>query len=131
MYSMWLTTAPSPIRRSTTERAIQAAIDAVHASGGGVVVLDAGIYGVAGHPTSVGSIHLKDNVFLKGAGMGETTLRVVDGWDGKITGIVRTERDATSNYGLADLTLDWQPREHDRQDRRLLLWWDSWWHHHR
>ena len=71
-----------------------------------MVVLDAGTYGVAGHPTSVGSIHLKDNVFLKGAGMGETTLRVVDGWDGKITGIVRTQRDATSNYGLADLTLD-------------------------
>ena len=87
--------------------AIQAAIDAAHADGGGVVVLDAGVYGVAGKPKSVGSVHLKDNVFLKGAGIGETALRVIDGWDGKLTGIVRTPwGEATKNYGLADLTLD-------------------------
>ena len=87
--------------------AIQAAIDAAHDAGGGVVVLDAGIYGVAGTADDVGAIQLKDNVFLKGAGMGETSLRVVDGWDGTLTGIVRTPwGEATVNYGLADLTLD-------------------------
>lgn len=87
--------------------AIQAAIDAAHAAGGGVVRLGEGTFGLAGHIGGYGSLKLRDNTFLKGAGMGRTVLRVIDGWSGTITGIVRTPwGEATKNYGLADLTLD-------------------------
>ncbi len=87
--------------------AIQAAIDAAHAAGGGIVYLPAGVYGVAGDPDGQGAIKLLDNVFLKGDGIGETVVRVVDGFSGDITGIVRSPRDdMTTNYGLADLTID-------------------------
>ncbi|MEO1694453.1 MAG: right-handed parallel beta-helix repeat-containing protein [Pseudomonadota bacterium] len=86
--------------------AIQAAIDAAHDAGGGVVMLDVGVFGVGASPKN-GSLVLKDNVFLQGAGIGETVLRVVDGSSDKITGIVRTASgEPTKNYGLADLTLD-------------------------
>ncbi|MEL6374270.1 MAG: right-handed parallel beta-helix repeat-containing protein [Pseudomonadota bacterium] len=87
--------------------AIQAAIDAAHEAGGGLVVLEAGVYGVAANPGGLGAVHLKSNVFLQGAGMGETSLRIVDGSTDKVTGIVRTlPHEATVNYGLADITLD-------------------------
>ncbi len=86
---------------------IQAAIDAAHAAGGGMVYIPPGTYGVAGAPDDTGGIYVLSNVFLKGAGMGESILRVVDGWDGTLTGIVRTPfAEATTNYGVADLTLD-------------------------
>lgn len=87
--------------------AIQSAIDAAHAMGGGTVYLPAGVYGLGGHPSSNGSLILQSNVFLMGDGMGETVLRVVDGSTDRITGIVRTPHgEATTNYGIADLTLD-------------------------
>lgn len=87
--------------------ALQAAIDAAHAQGGGVVLLEPGIYGIAGVAGRPGALHLKGNTFLKGAGMGVTVLRVRDSWEGKLTGIVRTPwGEPTRNYGLADLTLD-------------------------
>lgn len=87
--------------------AIQSAIDAAHAAGGGTVYLPAGVYGVLGHPTETGAIYLHSNVFLMGDGMGETVLRVIDGSTDRITGIVRTAPgEATTNYGVADLTLD-------------------------
>jgi hypothetical protein len=87
--------------------ALQAAIDAAHAQGGGVVLLEPGTYGIAGAAGRPGALHLKSNTFLKGAGMGVTVLRVLDSWDGKLTGIVRTPwGEPTGNYGLADLTLD-------------------------
>lgn len=86
---------------------IQAAIDAAHAAGGGIVYVPPGTYGVGAADGHNGSVLLQSNVFLKGAGMGETTLRVVDGNDQKITGIVRSPYgEATVNYGAADLTLD-------------------------
>lgn len=87
--------------------AIQSAIDAAHAAGGGTVYVPAGVYGVLVHPTGNGSIYLHSNVFLIGDGIGETVLRVMDGSSDRITGIVRTPSgEATTNYGLADLTLD-------------------------
>ena len=86
---------------------IQAAIDAAHAAGGGIVYIPPGTYGVAAAEDHNGSVLLQSNVFLKGAGMGETTLRVVDGNNQKITGIVRSPYgEATVNYGAADFTLD-------------------------
>lgn len=87
--------------------AIQAAIDAAHAAGGGVVYVPAGTWGIAMEPGGYGGVILKDNVFLKGDGMGETVLRLVDGSTADVTGIVRSEwAVSTSNWGVADLTID-------------------------
>jgi len=86
---------------------IQAAIDAAAKAGGGIVFIPPGTYGIASHPDGYGAIHLHSNVFLKGAGMGETTLRLVDGHEGDVTGLVRSPwNEGVTNYGLADLTLD-------------------------
>jgi Ca2+-binding RTX toxin-like protein len=86
---------------------IQAAIDAAHAAGGGIVYIPPGTYGLGVHADGYGSLHLLDNVFLKGAGMGETNLRLMDGIDETITGIVRSPWAAvTTNWGIADLSID-------------------------
>jgi Ca2+-binding RTX toxin-like protein len=86
---------------------IQAAIDAAHAAGGGVVYIPPGTWGIAASPEGYGSLHLRDNVFLKGAGMGASVLRLVDGSTDDITGLVRSEWGAgTTNWGLADITID-------------------------
>ncbi|MEM6495902.1 MAG: glycosyl hydrolase family 28-related protein, partial [Pseudomonadota bacterium] len=86
---------------------IQAAIDAAHAAGGGVVYVPPGIFGVTAADGHNGAVLLQSNVFLKGAGMGESTFRVMDGNDQKITGVVRSPfGEATVNYGAADLTID-------------------------
>lgn len=86
---------------------IQAAIDAAHAAGGGIVYIPSGVYGIAASPDGDGSIQVKSNVFLKGDGMGETVLRLVDGSAGTITGLVRSPADVgTDNWGVADLSLD-------------------------
>ncbi|SFX65137.1 glycosyl hydrolase family 28-related protein [Azotobacter vinelandii] len=88
--------------------AIQAAIDAAHAAGGGTVYLPPGEYRVsaAGEPSD-GCLTLRDNVYLAGAGMGQTVIKLVDGSAQKITGIVRSPfGEETSNFGMRDLTLD-------------------------
>ncbi|MFB8830393.1 glycosyl hydrolase family 28-related protein [Azotobacter sp. CWF10] len=88
--------------------AIQAAIDAAHASGGGTVHLPPGEYRVsaAGVPSD-GCLMLKDGVYLAGAGMGQTVIKLVDGSGQKITGMVRSANgEETSNFGMRDLTLD-------------------------
>lgn len=89
--------------------AIQAAVSAASAAGGGVVFVPPGTYGVTGSPTlgGNGAIYLADNVFLMGSGMGQTTLRVMDGWNGPLTGIVRALPGIEKhNYGVSDITLD-------------------------
>jgi Ca2+-binding RTX toxin-like protein len=87
--------------------AIQAAVDAAHAAGGGIVYLPPGVWGVGVSADGYGSVHLADNVFLQGAGMGLSTLRLMDGTDGTVTGIVRTPwGETTTNCGVADLTID-------------------------
>lgn len=93
---------------------IQAAIDAAHAAGGGVVYLPPGHYYVGTEPDIDGSINLKDNVFLKGAGMeydnatGQaTTISLISTCTSPVAGIVRSPWGGfTQNYGLADVTLD-------------------------
>jgi parallel beta-helix repeat protein len=86
---------------------IQAAIDAAHEAGGGLVYIPPGVWGITASPDGYGSIHLQDNVFLKGAGMGVSTLRLVDGSSDDITGLVRSEWGVeTSNWGIADFTID-------------------------
>jgi hypothetical protein len=87
--------------------AIQGAIDAAHAAGGGIVYIPAGTYGIGKNPDEPGGLQLRSNVFLKGDGMGETVLRVLDSNTVKFTGIVRSPHgEATVNYGVADITLD-------------------------
>lgn len=86
---------------------IQAAIDAAAEAGGGVVYIPPGVWGVEVNPDGYGSIHLADNVFLKGAGMGASTVRLMDGSSVDVTGIVRTTwGDTTANSGIADLSID-------------------------
>ncbi|MGE3918750.1 MAG: right-handed parallel beta-helix repeat-containing protein, partial [Hyphomicrobiaceae bacterium] len=87
--------------------AIQAAIQAAHDAGGGIVYIPEGVWGIAASPDGYGSVHLLDNVFLKGAGMGASTLRLVDGSTGDVTGLVRSQWGIeTSNWGIADFTID-------------------------
>jgi hypothetical protein len=88
--------------------AINNAINAANAAGGGTVYLPAGTYYVTGTGTaSDGCISLKSNVTLKGDGMGVTTIKVVDGNTQAITGVVRTPSgEKTSNVTIMDLTID-------------------------
>ena len=95
--------------------AIQAAVQAAHDAGGGIVYVPTGTYGIGAAfksdgvtpDPSAGGIKLLDNVFLKGDGIGASSLRVMDGEDQAITGIVRSASGViTNNFGLADLTLD-------------------------
>ena len=88
--------------------AIQAAIDAAAAAGGGTVQIPAGVYRVSGgEEASDGCLMLKSNVYLQGAGMGETVIKVVDGSDQKITGVIRSAYgEETHDFGVSDLTID-------------------------
>ena len=86
---------------------IQAAIDAAHAAGGGLVYVPAGVWGIAVGADGDGGIQVRSNVYLMGAGMGATTLRLVDGSADTINGLVRTPDEIESfNLGVADLTID-------------------------
>jgi parallel beta-helix repeat protein len=88
--------------------AIQTAINAAAAAGGGQVYMPTGVYRVSGgEEASDGCLMLKDNVYLYGDGMGQTVVKVVDGWDQKITGVIRSAYgEETSNFGVSDLTID-------------------------
>ncbi|HEX8594626.1 MAG TPA: glycosyl hydrolase family 28-related protein [Pseudomonas sp.] len=88
--------------------AIQATIDAAAAAGGGTVEMSAGTYVVsAGEEPSDGCLMLKSNVTLSGAGMGETVIKLEDGSDTKVTGIVRSAYgEETHDFGMNNLTLD-------------------------
>lgn len=88
--------------------AIQAAIDAAAAAGGGQVYVPAGTYIVSGgEEPSDGCLMLKSNVHLYGDGMGETTIKVADGSDTKITGIIRSAYgEETHDFGISQLTID-------------------------
>ena len=88
--------------------AIQACVDAAHAAGGGTVVFPAGTFIVSGQsdPT-LGCILLYDNIVVAGAGMGQTTIKLQDGWNGPVTGMFRDPYNAgTSNITVHDLTID-------------------------
>ncbi|MBE7189984.1 glycosyl hydrolase family 28-related protein, partial [Jatrophihabitans endophyticus] len=92
--------------------AINAAIQACHDAGGGTVYIPKGVYLVTGDHTnpSVGAIELLSNVNLVGAGMGQTVLKLVDDFNDRINGIVRTTLgqpgETVENVGLSDLTID-------------------------
>ncbi|MBL8583715.1 MAG: right-handed parallel beta-helix repeat-containing protein [Rhizobiaceae bacterium] len=88
--------------------AIQRALDAAEAAGGGVVVLSKGTFIVSGTgEASDGALRIASNVTLAGAGMGDTTIKLRDGNSGDVTGIVRTESSqVTHDVVIRDLTID-------------------------
>lgn len=50
---------------------------------------------------------LKSNVYLYGDGMGDTTVKLADGSDTKITGIIRSAYgEETHDFGVSNLTID-------------------------
>jgi parallel beta-helix repeat protein len=70
--------------------AIQAAVDAAHAAGGGSVYLPTGIYIVHGGATATdGCIRIYDNTTVYGDGMGLSTIKLADHWNKDVTGILR------------------------------------------
>ncbi|WP_445503627.1 right-handed parallel beta-helix repeat-containing protein [Microvirga sp. G4-2] len=72
------------------------------------VKLAAGTYAVTGDPAnpSVGPIELLSGVALVGEGMGETVIRLVDGFNFRINGIVRTALTDVSDVSVSNLTID-------------------------
>ncbi|WLI09841.1 MULTISPECIES: glycosyl hydrolase family 28-related protein [Pseudomonas] len=88
--------------------AIQSAIDAAAAAGGGQVYMPTGTYIVSGgEEPSDGCLMLKSNVYLYGDGMGATTVKVADGSDTKITGVIRSAYgEQTHDFGVSHLTID-------------------------
>jgi parallel beta-helix repeat protein len=89
--------------------AIQAAVDAAAQAGGGIVYLPEGVYGIGndGLNKTYAGIQLADGVTLKGAGMGVSTLKVLDGTNISITGVVRTPFNTpTSQVTMEDFTID-------------------------
>ncbi len=88
--------------------AIQKAIDAAAAAGGGQVYIPPGTFIVSGgEEPSDGCLMLKSNVYMYGDGMGVSNIKVADGSDTKITGIIRSAYgEETHDFGLSNLTLD-------------------------
>ncbi|MCP1445554.1 parallel beta-helix repeat protein [Pseudomonas sp. GGS8] len=88
--------------------AIQRAIDAAAAAGGGQVYVPTGTYIVSGGvEPSDGCLMLKSNVYLYGDGMGASTVKVADGSDTKITGVIRSAYgEETHDFGVSNLTID-------------------------
>ncbi|PVE21811.1 hypothetical protein DC522_24435 [Microvirga sp. KLBC 81] len=72
------------------------------------VKLAAGTYAVTGDPAnpSKGPIELLSGVALVGEGMGETVIRLVDGFNYRINGIVRTALTDVSDVSVSNLTID-------------------------
>lgn len=88
--------------------AIQQAIDAAAAAGGGQVYVPPGTYIVSGgEEPSDGCLMLKSNVYMYGDGMGVSNIKVADGSDTKITGVIRSAYgEETHDFGLSNLTID-------------------------
>lgn len=88
--------------------AIQAAIDAAAKAGGGDVYIPAGTWTLTpGGKPADGALMLKSNVFIKGEGMGTTVLKLADGTDQAVTGLIRSASgEATHDFGVSNLTLD-------------------------
>lgn len=88
--------------------AIQAALDAAQAAGGGQVYLASGTYTISGSgKASDGALRVHSNTEFYGDGMGKTILKLADGWSSKITGLIRTPvNQVTEDVVIRDLTLD-------------------------
>jgi parallel beta-helix repeat protein len=110
-----ITVAPPTGNAQKDMQAIDAAIKAANlaytknpSAGQVTVQLAAGTYAVTGDPTnpSKGGVELLSGVSLTGAGMGETVIRLVDDFNARINGIVRTALTDVSNVSVSNLTID-------------------------
>jgi Ca2+-binding RTX toxin-like protein len=88
--------------------ALQRALDAAEASGGGNVVLGPGTYIVSGDGVAAhGAIHVASNVNIVGDAFGHTTVKLADHYDQKLTGLIRTvSGEVTSNISVSNVILD-------------------------
>lgn len=90
--------------------ALQAALDTAYEAGGGTVYIPKGTYAIAptaGTKPTYAGLQIRDNVTITGDGIGETIIKVMDGYTGGMTGIMRTPYGrGTDNVTVQDLTLD-------------------------
>lgn len=88
--------------------AIQAALDAAFSKGGGTVDVPAGVYWMTGTGTAAhGCLRIRSNTTLRGAGMGLTVLKLVNAYNGELTGVLRTpSAEQHKKIQIIDLTLD-------------------------
>jgi parallel beta-helix repeat protein len=89
--------------------AIQAALNAARAAGGGDVYIPAGDYIVTGNgKSSDGALRVYSNTNFYGDGMGLTNIKVADGYNkAAVTGIIRTPYNTeTNNVTISNMTLD-------------------------
>ncbi|WP_278956270.1 M10 family metallopeptidase C-terminal domain-containing protein [Aquipseudomonas alcaligenes] len=88
--------------------AIQAAIDAAFAAGGGVVYLPQGVYRVSGDGTPSGNcLTMHSQVDLIGDGMGSTVIKLVDGSSEPLMGMIGSPAgEVLQGVGISDLSLD-------------------------
>ena len=95
---------------SNDRAAIQRALDDAYTAGGGSVYLPAGTYAIAptdGNKATTAGLQIRDNVTVYGDGMGDTVIKVMDGYAGGMTGIMRTPYgQENANITVRDLTLD-------------------------
>jgi hypothetical protein len=97
--------------------AINAAVQAAHAAGGGIVRIPAGTYRLAtiatGIPTQAWYVLARDNVSIIGDGIDATILKVADGQNLLYRGttgpfvIGTAQASPLSNCRFADFTVDW------------------------
>lgn len=89
--------------------AIQSALDAAYAAGGGTVYIPKGVYIVTGQDNpAYGALQVRSHVSIQGEGMGESVIRLADNWNKKVTGIVRTPSGGEQEHDIAirDITID-------------------------
>ena len=113
--AMIINVAPPTGNAAKDMAAIDAAIKAANAeyqknpAGGQVTVkLAAGVYTVTGDPQnpSKGGVELLSGVSLVGEGMGQTVIKLEDGFNARINGIVRTALTDVSDVSVSNLTID-------------------------
>ena len=88
--------------------AIQKALDAAEAAGGGTVVIPTGTYIVSGTGVAAeGALHVGSNIKIVGASSGDTVVKLADHYDQKLTGLIRTvSGEVTTNVEISNLTID-------------------------
>ena len=103
--------------------ALQAAITAVAAAGGGIVRIPTGVYMVSQAPYTFQCLLVPGNVTLEGDGTGATTLKQLGG----MYTSVRLIRTGGPNIRIRDLTLDGNKdlQTTASEHRHGLIAWDS------
>lgn len=97
-----------PLGAIDSRIAIQAALDAAQAAGGGVVDLPPGTFKVSrAGAASLGCLRIGDNTTLRGAGRDLTIIKADDFGNNDVAGVVRTYSGVeNTNIVVRDLTID-------------------------